>query len=76
MLHIENMRLQLPTGYEHRATFIARMVAESLAEYRPSVNRKLNSLTIGPVQVMPNSSDQQIAQSIAQRITSVLGRGA
>ncbi len=75
MLHIERMRLQLPAGYEHRASFIARLVGESLAEYRPSENRKLDSLTIGPVQVMPNASEQEIAHNIAQRITSVLGRG-
>jgi hypothetical protein len=74
MLHIERMRLQLPAGYEHRASFIARMVGESLAEFLPSENQKLDSLTIGPVQVMPNASDQQIAHNIAQRITSVLGR--
>ncbi len=74
MLHIERLRLQLPAGYEHRASFIARMVGESLAEYQPSENRKLDSLTIGPVQVMPNASDQQIAHNIAQRITLVLGR--
>ena len=75
MLHIERMRLQLPAGYEHRAALIARMVGESLAEYQPSENRKLDSLTIGPVRVMPNASDQEIAQNIAQQITSVLGRG-
>ena len=75
MLHIERMRLQLPAGYEHRASFIARMVGESLVEFQPSENRKIDSLTIGPVQVMPNASDQEIAHNIAQRITSVLGRG-
>jgi hypothetical protein len=75
MLHIERMRLQLPAGYEHRASFIARLVGESLAEYRPSENRKLDSLTIGPFQVMPNASEHEIAHNIAQRITSVLGRG-
>ncbi|MCP4433617.1 MAG: hypothetical protein GY806_21775 [Gammaproteobacteria bacterium] len=74
MLHIERMRLQLPSGYEHRASFIARMVGESLAEFQPSENRKLDSLTIGQVQVMPNASDQEIAHNIAQRIISVLGR--
>jgi hypothetical protein len=74
MLHIEHMHIKLPAGYENRASFIARMVGESLAEYRPSENRKLDRLTIGPVQVMPNASDQEIAHNIAQRITSVLGR--
>ena len=75
MLHIERMRLRLPAGYEHRASFIARMVGESLAEYKPSEKRNLDSLAIGPVQIMPNDSDQEIAHNIAQRITSVLGRG-
>ena len=32
MLHIERMRMQLPAGFEHRASTIARLVGESMAE--------------------------------------------
>ena len=76
MLHIERMRLQLPAGYEHRAAFIARTVGESLAEYQYSENLKLDNLAVGPIQIMPNDSDQEIADNIAQRITAVLRREA
>lgn len=74
MLHIERMRLQLPASYEHRASLIARMVGESLAEFSPSVTGRIERLTVGPVQVLPNASDQEIAHSIAQKITDALGR--
>lgn len=74
MLHIERLRLHLPPGYQHRADFIARQVGESLAGYRPVENRKLDSLTIGPVRVGPNASDREIARDIAQRITAALGK--
>ena len=75
MLNIERMRIQLPAGFEHRASTIARLVAESLAEIHPSENRKLDRLSIGPVQVLPNATDQEIAQNVAEQITSMLGRG-
>jgi len=74
MLHIESMRIRLPAGYEHRASFIARMVGESLTVFRPYESRKIDSLTIGPIQVMSNSSDMEIANQIAQQITYLLKR--
>ncbi len=74
MLHIEHLRLRLPAGYEHRAAFIARMVGESLSAYQTTENRKLDSLTIGPVRVSANASDQEISHSISRRITSALGK--
>ena len=75
MLHIERMRMQLPAGFEHRASAIARLVGESMAEFHPIENRTLDKLSIGPVQVSPNATDQEIAHSVAERITSTLGRG-
>jgi hypothetical protein len=75
MLHIERMRMQLPAGFEHRASTIARLVGESMAEIHPTENRTLDRLSISPVQVSPNATDQEIAQSITERIASTLGRG-
>jgi len=75
MLHIERMRMQLPEGFEHRALTIARLVGESMAEIHPSENRTLDRLSISPVQVLPNATDQEIAHSVAERIASTLGRG-
>jgi hypothetical protein len=75
MLHIERMRMQLPEGFEHRASTIARLVEESMAEIQLSENRTLDRLSISPVQVSPKATDQEIAHSIAERIASTLGGG-
>ena len=73
MLNIEHMRMQLPAGFEHRASTIARLVGESMAKVHPTENRTLDRLSIGPVQVSPNATDQEIAHIVAQRIASTLG---
>ena len=75
MLRIDRMRMQLPEGFEHRASTIARLVGESMAEIHPSENRTLDRLSISPIQVLPNATDQEIAHSVAERIASTLGRG-
>ena len=73
MLHIERMRMQLPAGYEHRASNIGRLVGEAMATFHPTEERTLDRLSIRPVQVSPNATDQEIAQNIAERILSTLG---
>ena len=74
MLRIDRMRMRLPKGFEHRASTIARLVGDSMAEIHPSENRTLDRLSIGPVQVSPNATDQEIAHSVAEQIASKLGR--
>jgi len=73
MLHIDRMRMQLPAGFEHRASAIARLVGESMADIHPTENRTLDRLSVSPVRVSPNATDQEIAQHIAARIASTLG---
>ena len=73
MLRIERMRMLLPKGFEHRASTIARLVGESIAELHPAKNLSLDRLSIGPVQIWPNATDQEIAHSIAERISAELG---
>lgn len=75
MLHIEKMRIQLPAGFEHRASRIARLVGESMAEIESTERLVLDRLTVGPIQTSPNATDQEIAQSITNQISSMLGRG-
>ncbi len=75
MLRIERMRMQLPTGFEHRAATIARLVGESMAEVQLSNNRTLDKLSVSPVKVSPNATDQEIAHSVAKRIASTIGGG-
>ena len=74
MLRIDRMRMQLPAGFEHRASTIARLVGDSMAEIEPSENRTLDRLSISPVRVLPNATDQEIAHSVAERIASTFGR--
>jgi hypothetical protein len=74
MLRIERMRMQLPAGFEHRSSTIARLVGEAMGEFHATENRTLDRLSIGPVLVSPNATDQDIANSVAQRIASTLGR--
>jgi len=75
MLHIERLRMQLPAGFEHRASTIARLVGESMAEIPFSENRTLDRLSVSPVQISPNSTDQEIAQRVAKQIASTIGEG-
>ena len=72
MLQIERMRMQLPAGFEHRASTIAHLVGDAMGEFHATENRTLDRLSIGPVPVSPNATDQDIANSIAQRIASTL----
>ena len=74
MLYIESMRMQLPAGFEHRASSIAHLVGESMGEFHATENRILDKLSIGPVQISANATDQEIANSVARRIISMLGR--
>lgn len=73
MLRIERMRMQLPAGFEHRASAIARLVGDSMLTIRISENRTLDRLSVGPVEVSPTATDQEIAHSVAERIASMLG---
>ena len=72
MLKIERLRMQLPAGYEHRATSISQRVGESLAEVQFTANQSIENLSIGPVRVSPQATDQEIAHSVAQQIVSML----
>jgi hypothetical protein len=74
MLHIDRIRIHLPSGYEHRAALIASMVGDSLAGYQPAESRQLDTLTIGPMQVMEHSTDIEIASKISQQIKKALER--
>ena len=73
MLKIEHMRMQLPQGFEHRAATIARLVGEAMGAIQFPENRTLDRLTIGPVGVSPQTTDQEIAKRIADRILATLG---
>jgi len=72
MLHINRMRIQLPSGYEHRSSTITRLIGKSLENFQPTENRTFDHLSIGPLQVALDATDQEIASSVIERITSLI----
>lgn len=72
MLSIDRLRIHLPEDYRNRATPIARMVAEALAEQPVSGSLDLERLTVPAVPILPGASDRQIAHSIAAAIHGCL----
>lgn len=75
MLNVERIRMQLPAGYEHRASSIVRLLGEELAQIQLSENRTLDRLSITPVKVSPNATDQEIAHAIAEQMALAIGAG-
>ena len=73
MLHIERIRMQLPAGFEHRATSIARLVGYVLAQQHISQDVSLESVTITPQRLSLNTTDTEIAHLIVKQIVSGYG---
>lgn len=74
MWTIDQLRLVLPPGFEHRAERIARRVAEELSDLPVPRDLSLKSLSVPSLKVAPNAQDGEIAGRIAQAIaTSVSG---
>lgn len=78
MWTIDQLRLVLPPGFEHRAERIARRVAAELSDLPvPSGLRdvSLKSLAVPPLNISPNAQDGEIAGSIARAIASSASGG-
>ncbi len=75
MLRVEQLRLKLPAGFEHRAGGIARLVGEGLTTIPTKHSVTLDRLSVGPVRIGENFTDLQIAQHIVKSITTTI-RGA
>jgi hypothetical protein len=70
MIRIERIRMQLPAGFEHRATSIAQLVGRELAKQQVSQNISLESLAIPRQEISLNTSDTEIANMIVEQIVS------
>lgn len=70
MIQIDRIRLQLPAGFEHRATLIARLVGDVLAKQHISQDVSLESISIIQQRLSLNMSDTEIAHSIVEKIIS------
>lgn len=68
MLHIERMQIRLPEGYEHRASAISHLVAQALSQIETVENRSIERLSLSPITIADNVSDQEIANDIAKNI--------
>lgn len=77
MWTFDQLRLVLPSGFEHRADRIARLVAEELGGIPAPANLSLDSLSLPPLEISRGSLDGEIAGRIARSIAdsvSVAGR--
>ena len=72
MLQVEQLKLHLPAGFEHRAGRIAQLVGDALSEIRLGHSRQLDRLSVDPINVTAGSTDADIANLISQRIVSAL----
>ena len=75
MTHIDRIRMRLPAGFEHRAATIARRVCEVLAGQSVSKDVAMDNVSITLRQVRANTSDDEIAQMIVNRIVAGYGGG-
>jgi hypothetical protein len=82
VLTIDTLRLQLPTGFEHRAERISRLVGDALARIdlgAPGTDLALDRLALPPIAIAPGASDFEVAAGIAssvrQQIAAVRRQG-
>lgn len=68
MIDIQNLRLQLPEGFESRAGRIGRLLGDALAQYPATQSARIDQLRVGPLTLKEGASDRQVAQQIAQAI--------
>lgn len=65
MWSLEQLRLTLPAGFEHRAEGIVRRLADQLATLPVSKEIQLDRLTLPPIVMEASAGDGEIAARIA-----------
>jgi hypothetical protein len=73
-LTIERIRLQLPSGLEHRADAIARRLGDELARLPWSGSVSVQQVNVPAQTVQPAWSDQQIARHLALAVQGQIAR--
>lgn len=77
MIEIERMCMHLPSGFEHRAMSITRLVGKGLAARHMPEEISLDDLTLPRVKIRLHSSDSEVADLIVREIVkAVEGWGA
>ena len=72
MLIIDRLRLRMPSGSEHRASEIARLVAEALADLDYSSGQRMETLSLPPITAPAVATNRQLAAAIAKGIATSL----
>ncbi len=75
MIQIEHLRMRLPAGFEHRATRIAGLLGDMLAQQSVSNDISLETVSIAPLRISAVTDDAEIAQIIARQIISATRGG-
>lgn len=74
MIQIEKLKMRLPKGFEHRATSIARIVGELLAERKPAKqDQVIDAVSVRPPRIPLHTPDREIANLIVEEIIIATG---
>ena len=68
MIQIEQFSMRLPSGFQHRAGSIARLVCKQLAKQSLTRDIVIESINIAPQRINVNTSDDEIALLIVRQI--------
>lgn len=68
MIHIDNLNLRLPTGFESRANNIAQQTAKYLSQYSLDRSVTLDSLDMPNIVIQGGEANGVIARRIALSI--------
>lgn len=75
MWTIDQLRLVLPPGFEHRAERIARRVADELADLPAPRDLELRTLALPALEIGAGAGDREIAGRIARSIVQSVNGG-
>ncbi|MCP4494546.1 MAG: hypothetical protein GY820_45690 [Gammaproteobacteria bacterium] len=75
MIQIDRMSMNLPAGFQHRATSIALLVGQLLSKQSVSPDVSLKAISIKPQKLSAQVSDTEIAQQIVNQIASAYEGG-
>lgn len=72
LIQIDELALQLPAAYQHRAAAIARLIGEELSRLPISESVAVERLIVPPVSVPTGISESHLANTVARAIGAQL----
>ena len=73
MLKIDRLTIQLPKGFEHRASDIAHQLGDSLSIIRLPEQESIDRLVMPVLTINPQATNREIANSVAMAIEDGMG---